>query len=287
MLFLALPPLLFCWQCIPRQQQTPPLQGPAPQPPGRLPQQKAPALNSGTIRVSPAAANRIGQKIWNNEAGGSVAGLTSWNEGEYFASMGIGHFIWYPAKPRKTYEESFPRLLRYLQSKGVQLPNGLTPSTACPWPNSQAFMGQFQSKQLRELRAFLQKTVAHQTQFIIQRMQAALPKMQYVAPRQDRNRIAQQFYAVSEVPNGVYALIDYVNFKGEGTSPTEHYRNQGWGLMQVLQGMQGNPRSQAAAREFSASAKRVLERRITNAPKDESRWRTGWFRRCDTYAQPF
>ncbi len=272
------------WQCIR-----------APQPNGALPPQQQPwqqapsqlAPRSGTIRVSPANAKRIGQKIWNNEAGGSISGLTSWNHGEYFASMGIGHFIWYPANARKTYEESFPRLLSYLQSQGVRLPNGLTPRTPCPWPNREAFMSQFEGRELRALRSLLNNTVAHQTQFIIQRMQTALPKMQRAAPNQDRERIAQQFYALSEVPNGVYALIDYVNFKGEGTSPTEHYRGQGWGLMQALQGMQGSPRGQAAAREFSASAKRVLGRRIANAPKDESRWRAGWFRRCDTYAQPF
>jgi hypothetical protein len=40
---------------------------------------------------------RIGRKVWQNECGGTVAGLTSWNAGENFASLGIGHFIWYPA----------------------------------------------------------------------------------------------------------------------------------------------------------------------------------------------
>ncbi len=40
-------------------------------------------------------------------------------------------------------------------------------------------------------------------------------------------------------PNGVYALVDYVNFKGEGTLATERYQDHGWGLLQVLEGMKG------------------------------------------------
>jgi hypothetical protein len=52
--------------------------------------------------------------------------------------------------------------------------------------------------------------------------------------------------------------------------------------------MQGRPTGQAAAREYAASAKRVLARRIANAaPKKESQWRAGWFKRCDTYARPW
>jgi hypothetical protein len=140
---------------------------------------------------------------------------------------------------------------------------------------------------MKALRAFLQQTIGLQTEFIVQRLQQALPKMQQAAQAPDRQRIEKQFYAVSKTPNGLYALIDYVNFKGEGVNPKERYRNQGWGLLQVLQEMQGQPSGQAAAREFAAAAKRTLGRRIANAPKPESQWRLGWFRRCDTYAQPW
>ena len=61
---------------------------------------------------------RIGRKIWQNECGGTVAGLTSWNAGENFASLGIGHFIWYPAGARGPFEESFPVFVRYAHSAG-------------------------------------------------------------------------------------------------------------------------------------------------------------------------
>ncbi|MFZ4681922.1 MAG: hypothetical protein ACOYMS_05440, partial [Terrimicrobiaceae bacterium] len=49
-----------------------------------------------SIQLSDAQANEIGRRIWKNECAGSVDGLTSWNSGEDFASLGIGHFIWYP-----------------------------------------------------------------------------------------------------------------------------------------------------------------------------------------------
>ena len=142
---------------------------------------------------------------------------------------------------------------------------------------------------MNELRAFLKDTVPQQTEFIVQRLERALPKMLSEAPAGDRERVRRNFYAVGTTGNGVYALIDYVNFKGEGTNPKERYRGQGWGLLQVLQEMRGSPQGQAAAAEFSASAKRVLQRRVTNSPpsRGESRWLAGWMNRCATYARPF
>jgi hypothetical protein len=56
----------------------------------------------------------------------------------------------------------------------------------------------------------------------------------------------------------------------------------------VLVSMKDVPSGQPAAAEFAASAKRMLGRRIDNSPPDrgESRWREGWFNRCNTYARP-
>src|ERR1700761_3682082 len=63
----------------------------------------------------------IGRKVWMNECDGTVTGLTSWNGGEAFPSLGIGHFIWYPAGKRGPYEESFPLLIAYLRDRQVKL----------------------------------------------------------------------------------------------------------------------------------------------------------------------
>ena len=97
--------------------------------------------------------------------------------------------------------------------------------------------------------------------------------------------MADRYYAVASVPNGMYALIDYVNFKGEGTNPAEQYRGIGWGLRQVLEEMRPVSPGQPAAVEFAEAAKRVLQRRVDNSPpgRGEARWLAGWRNRCDSY----
>jgi len=82
---------------------------------------------------------------------------------------------------------------------------------------------------------------------------------------------------------GTFALIDYVNFKGEGTLETERYKGQGWGLLQVLETM---PEGGDPVREFSQAAKATLARRVRNAPPErhEERWLPGWDARVERYA---
>jgi len=46
-----------------------------------------PAQALAVITLSHAEALRYGKKIWQTNANGTVAGLTSWNEGEDFASL--------------------------------------------------------------------------------------------------------------------------------------------------------------------------------------------------------
>src|ERR1700736_6088117 len=95
--------------------------------------------------LSGAEARRIGRKIWQNECNGTIPGLTSWNSGENFASLGIGHFIWYPEGQRGPFEESFPPLLTYLKESGVTLPAWLADSHGCPWPDRAAFLADLHS----------------------------------------------------------------------------------------------------------------------------------------------
>ena len=64
----------------------------------------------------------LGKRIWQNECAGSVQGLVSWNAGEAFPSLGIGHFIWYPAGVNEAFDESFPTFVRYARARGVQVP---------------------------------------------------------------------------------------------------------------------------------------------------------------------
>ena len=83
-------------------------------------------------------------------------------------------------------------------------------------------------------------------------------------------------------------LIDYVNFKGEGTLETERYNGQGWGLLQILEGMNGTEQGMPALEEFAAGAQRVLLRRVGNSPPErgEKRWIPGWRNRIKTYTSP-
>ena len=237
------------------------------------------------IGIPADAVQRIGRRIWQNECGGTVAGLTSWNQGEAFASLGIGHFIWYPAGPQGPFQESFPPLLEFLAKSGVSLPGWLSGRPACPWPDREAFLHDIDSPRMKELRGLLASTVALQTRFIVDRMEAALPKILATLPAPDRDPVRSQFYRVAAEPLGVYGLVDYVNFKGEGISPTERYHGQGWGLLQVLQGMNGNASGQAALDEYSRSADHVLRRRVANSPPErrEERWLPGWLARVASY----
>jgi len=255
---------------------------PQPEPPGTPPP-------PDRLQIDPCQAAGVGKRIWDNECGGTVSGLTSWNRGEDFASLGIGHFIWYPPARRGPFEESFPALLDYTEARGTTPPGWLSTATGCPWASYEEFHAAKDSARMKELRGFLARTVPLQTEFLIRRLERALPKMRgSLSSEDDRARVTDRFYAVAESPQGIYALIDYVNFKGEGVAASERYRGQGWGLLQVLEEMGSAARGPAAAREFSASAKRVLQRRVVNAPpaRNESRWLPGWMKRCDTYGRP-
>ena len=220
--------------------------------------------------LSAAQMERVGRRIWQNECGGTVAGLTSWNGGENFASLGIGHFIWYPAGQRGPFEESFPPLMAFMQQRGVAVPAWAT--GACPWGTKAAFEAEKNGARLTELRTLLARTTGLQTEFIVQRLGRAAAGM--------GGRAKAAYDALSTTPEGMFCLIDYVNFKGEGTNPKERYNGQGWGLMQVLEDMQGGTPA-----HFAEAAKRVLSRRVTNSPsaRGEQRWLAGWHNRCDGY----
>ena len=236
-----------------------------------------------SVPLSDSQAERIGRRLWQNESGGTISGLTAWNSGEDFASLGIAHFIWYPANKRGPFEESFPPLIQYLVSNGLPVPAWLKQAEACPWSNRKQFLADQQSTRMKELRSFLAGTIPFQARFAALRLQQALPKMLEAVPSQDREKIRENFDRVAGEPQGLYALVDYVNFKGEGTLASERYHGQGWGLLQALEAMGKGP----ATLEFSRAADQVLTRRVANAPvaRNEKRWLPGWRNRVRTYAE--
>ena len=242
----------------------------------------------GAITLSHSDALKIGKRVWQNECNGTMSGLTAWNKGEDFASLGVGHFIWYPKGRRGPFDESFPKLVSFISNRGAKLPTmllGVGRGQPCPWNSRIEFLRAEHTPEMNQLRRFLVDTIDLQAEFLVARLEAALPKMLAEAAPADRTNVQQQFELLSKTPQGCYALVDYVNFKGEGVLRTERYHGEGWGLLQVLEAMHGNSDADAVD-TFARAATAVLTRRVRNSPPDrhESRWLTGWLRRVNSYS---
>lgn len=232
----------------------------------------------------------LGERIFENECGGRRSCLTSWNDGEDFPSLGIGHFIWYRAGQRERFEESFPRLLAWLAENGAALPAwlGEEPLEADnPWADRESFYADFDGPRMAGLRRLLEDTRDLQARFIARRLTVSADAIarSFPAPRRARAAEAVRRLAESHPPLGLYALIDYLHFKGSGLLESERYRGQGWGLKQVLAELGGRA---PTLEHFVAAAETVLRRRVDNAPPErgEARWLEGWTARLRTYLPP-
>ena len=219
--------------------------------------------------ISTQDLDQIASRIYQNECSSKAENLVHWNPGEECLSLGIGHFIWYPEGQTQGFDERFPLFVQYLQKKNIELIPFLQKNVHCPWKSRDAFLAAKNSPDVEALRTFLLKTRSYQAAFMAERISGFE---------------GIRFDAIYNSPKGLYALIDYVNFKGEGTSPKERYKGQGWGLQQVLEEMQDGPDPIQA---FCKAAKIVLARRVANSPpeKNEARWLNGWNARIDTYTK--
>nr|WP_144822089.1 hypothetical protein [Marinobacter piscensis] len=259
--------------------------------------QKDSVASDISIALSPAQLDWIGQNIFNNECSGRLQCLVHWNQAEAFPSLGIGHFIWYPEGVNERFVESFPALIDYMEQRQLDTPEWLRelePFNA-PWPDRQTFQQAAESPQIAELREFLAGTQGVQAEFIFRRAKASLGKVVAAAPEPRQSGVKKHLQMLSQTPGGVYAIVDYVNFKGEGLSPDEQYSGEGWGLLQVLLAMpapaeirdtkEGDP---ATLAEFRTAARAVLTRRAENAdnPVERDRWLAGWLKRVETYKEP-
>ena len=265
-------------------------------------------------RLSTADAEWLGERIFANECAAQRACLTSWNEGEDFPSLGIGHFIWFQRNQDEIFAETFPDLLTYLDETGITLPKWLQPNNLItnndgpdgdihagdfsrdisgetpsegkdsPWESRADFYQDIDSPRMEELRTLLDTTRREQAQFIIARLENSIGGIVSQAPSAERERLQRRVEKLSTChsPAGLYALIDYVHFKGTGLAEGERYAGQGWGLQQVLSAMSDDL---PALDSFASAAKATLERRVANAPieRREQRWLKGWHNRIDTY----
>ena len=183
-------------------------------------------------------------------------------------------------------------VVAFMQQQGVKMPPWLTPQTDLPWQTKEAFFKakSAKTKKYRELFLFLKRTMPQQAAFMAQRTADALPQMigsiddpkkAAVIKRRFMHMLYKKDGTIDE--RGLYILIDYTNFKGEGTLKSERYKGQGWGLLQVLEHF--DEKHPNKYRAFSDAAKDMLSCRIRNSPsaRGEERWRKGWFKRLDTY----
>ena len=284
-------------ETVPRQ---PEVQKPAPEAAVQMPEAEKSSHEAKDLPVPQLVlpgdlAKKIGQKIWLNETGGKSDAITSWNANEEFASLGIGHFIWFPLGKWLPFEESFPALLEFMRNKNVHLPAWLdqTQIPANPWTSRAEFRKDANSPRMKELRQFLLGTVTEQTQFMVARAQGAMEKILKTTPEgTEREHIVIQFTRIIRASEDFYPLIDYINFKGEGTNPkeaamdSETGQRQGWGLKQVLLKMNGDASDPKAVRaEFADAAQFVLQQRVRNLPSNRV-FEVGWLRRVATYRRP-
>ena len=234
-----------------------------------------------SINLSTQQANDLALLIWKNEGQQKVEHLTTWNKNEDFPSLGLGHFIWYPTDQKGPFQEQFPALLQYMQKNDVILPNWLIENKRAPWKSREQFYQEFEQQQLSELRTLLSEHLDLQVKFIILRLQTAIPLIIADSNAEQKILIKQHLNRLTSSPAGLFVLLDYINFKGEGLAEKERYQGQGWGLKQVLLTMPSEYDN--SLRAFAFSADEVLTRRVKNAPRDESRWLKGWRVRVQSY----
>jgi len=240
------------------------------------------SLVGAELAIDKTSLTKIGLQVWQNECRGTLDGLVTWNAGEEFPSLGIGHFIWYPTGATQTFQETFPLLISFFKEQEVEVPSWLVKSRGCPWKTREDFQKAKRGKKVRELRDLLSSNLDLQIRFIYQRFQLAEKEL---LPSLSKKEV-ENLEKLKKSPQGIYALIDYMHFKGTGLSPKERYRGEGWGLLQVLQEMGEIAEGDSGIDAFTTSAKKVLAKRVRNAPlqRNEDRWLKGWHARLETYS---
>lgn len=234
----------------------------------------------------------IGSRIYQNEALGKPEYLTHWNEGEDFPSLGIGHFIWFPEGVDAPFDEQFPALLAYLR---LQVPGSLPMPVwlqeldplRAPWGSKAEFDAAWSSPEMTSLRDWLEATRLYQARFIASAFEQRWRALDL--PSAEKQKLTGLIQTLFETPEGLFAVIDYYNFKGLGNNPRESYQGEGWGLVQVLGDLASMPTSgdecSDIVAQFRDAAVGRLRLRVELSPpeRNETRWLSGWSRRLDGY----
>lgn len=234
----------------------------------------------------------IGSRIYQNEALGKPEYLVHWNEGEDFPSLGIGHFIWFPKGVDAPFDEQFPALVSYLREQvpdELKMPGWLQeldPFVA-PWGSKVQFDKVRSSDHVNTLRQWLEATRLYQARFIVTAFEKRWQGLDL--PLLQKQEMTGLLQTLLETPEGLFAVIDYYNFKGLGNNPRESYQGQGWGLVQVLGALAGlragDDECDDIVSQFRDAAAGKLRLRVELSPpqRNEMRWLAGWLKRLDGY----
>jgi hypothetical protein len=239
--------------------------------------------------LRPADYYWIASRIYENETGSQLRYLTHWNEGEDFPSMGIGHFIWFPEGVDAPFDESFPMMLEYVRNavdECAPVPDWLAGDEVpdAPWPDKATFDDDYDGERLTELREWLAKTAPEQSRYIVANFAARWNALEL----ENKDRLTVILQRLLGTPRGLFAVIDYSNFKGIGSNPRERYAGEGWGLAQVLEDVAAMEPvdDEGLVEQFSRAAAERLALRVANSPPDrnEARWLPGWRERVAAYS---
>ncbi len=179
----------------------------------------------------------IASRIYENETRGQTKYLTYWGAGEDFPSLGIGHFIWFPKGVDAPFDESFPAMVAYVSEHASDcspLPEWLQQleSFDAPWHDKAEFDERQQSERMVALREWLAATAPEQVQFIVTSFHDRWNRLDL--PASDKDALTAVLRRLLQTSQGIFAVVDYFNFKGIGSNPRERYEGEGWGLVQVL-----------------------------------------------------
>ncbi len=241
--------------------------------------------------LSDADFDWIAARIYQNEAMSQSRYLTFWGEGEDFPSFGIGHFIWFPVGVDAPFDEMFPHMVSFVIQRNTISPlpawmGDLEPFNA-PWTDKQQFDQAWSSPEMTELREWLEATAQWQARFIVATFAQRWQELEL--PAGQKQPMTMLLHEMADTAEGLFAVIDYYNFKGLGVNPRERYQDQGWGLIQVLQAMAQSGADDEACgylvEQFRQAAADRLSLRVENSPseRNESRWLEGWLTRLQGY----
>lgn len=224
-------------------------------------------------------------KIQANETGGKQENLIIRNNKEAVCSLGIGHFTWYPkAVTEKKFKETFPALLEDLQkTDGVfkDAPDVVLPS-ACPWSSAEQLQQEKSTEVYRRIYMGLTSDAGKRVQvnYMVAHANEAIAETilnDDVAAKKINELLSSEL--------GTYAIVDYVNFKGN-SAPGEAYSGFTWGFKTAIDVMSEEGTLKPEVR-FQIAVETLLEMRVEEANKlgkDESSFLAGWLKRVDTYS---